>query len=130
MREKLMRLMYGRYGMDQFGRFLIGVAMILMLLSILGPNIFYTLAVVVMVYAYFRMFSKQTYKRAGENQKYLQYEWKVKNWFGKKKREIKQLKTHHIYKCPNCKQKIRVPRGRGKIAITCKKCSHEFVKKS
>ncbi len=130
MREKLMRFMYGRYGMDQFGRFLIGVAMILMLLSILGPNIFYTLAVVVMVYAYFRMFSKQTYKRAGENQKYLQYEWKVKNWFGKKKREIKQLKTHHIYKCPNCKQKIRVPRGRGKIAITCKKCSHEFVKKS
>ena len=130
MREKLMRFMYGRYGMDQFGRFLIGVAMILMLLSLFGPNIFYTLAVVVMVYAYFRMFSKQTYKRAGENQKYLQYEWKVKNWFGKKKREIKQLKTHHIYKCPNCKQKIRVPRGRGKIAITCKKCSHEFVKKS
>ncbi len=130
MREKIARFMYGRYGMDQFGRFLMSAVMIFFILSIFGPNICYTLAVVLMVYAYFRVFSKQIYKRSAENQKYLQYEWKVKGWFGKKKREFKQLKTHHIYKCPNCKQKIRVPRGRGKIAITCKKCGNEFIKKS
>ncbi|MBQ7775805.1 MAG: hypothetical protein IJ379_07775 [Lachnospiraceae bacterium] len=130
MKEKLMRFMYGRYGMDQLGRFLVGTAMVLMLLSLFGVDFCYMLAILVMIYAYYRMFSKQTYKRAGENQKYLQYEWKVKNWFHKKKSEMKQLKTHHIYKCPNCKQKIRVPRGRGKIAITCRKCKHEFVKRS
>lgn len=130
MREKLLRFMQGRYGMDQFGRFLIGLAMIFMLLSLFGANVCYSLAVVIMIYAYFRMFSKQLYKRSAENQKYLQYEWKVKAWFHKKKGEWKQLKTHHIYKCPNCKQKIRVPRGRGRIAITCRKCRHEFVKKS
>jgi ribosomal protein L37AE/L43A len=76
------------------------------------------------------MFSKKIYKRSEENQKYLQLEWKVKNAFNKKKNEFKQLKTHHIYKCPTCKQKIRVPRGRGKIAIRCRKCGTEFIKKS
>ena len=130
MREKLMRFMQGRYGVDQYSRFLMIVAMILMVFSILGANFCYLLAIILMVYVYYRMFSKQTYKRAGENQKYLQYEWKVKCWFGKKKNAFKQLKTHHIYKCPQCKQKIRVPRGRGKIAITCRKCGHEFIKKS
>lgn len=130
MREKIMRFMQGRYGVDQYSRFLMIVAMILMVFSIFGANFCYLLALILMVYVYYRMFSKQTYKRAGENQKYLQYEWKVKGWFGKKKKECKQLKTHHIYKCPQCKQKIRVPRGRGKIAITCRKCGHEFIKKS
>lgn len=130
MREKLARFMQGRYGNDQFNRFLMAVSMILLILSLFGADFFYAVAVVIMVYAYFRMFSKQIYKRSGENQKYLQYEWKVKGWFQKKKSEWKQLKTHHIYKCPNCKQKIRVPRGRGKIAITCRKCGNEFIKKS
>lgn len=130
MREKLMRFMQGRYGNDQFNRFLMITAMVLLVLSVLGADVCYFLAVIIMVYAYFRMFSRQIYKRSGENQKYLQYEWKVKGWFRKKKSELKQLKTHHIYKCPNCKQKIRVPRGRGRIAITCRKCGHEFIKKS
>ena len=122
--------MSGRYGMDQLNRFLLALAMILLMISLFGPDLCYTLSVVVMVYAYYRMFSKQTYKRADENRKYLTYEWKVKGWFGKKKREWNQRKTHHIYKCPNCKQKIRVPRGRGRIAITCRKSGNEFVKKS
>lgn len=130
MREKLMRFMQGRYGVDQYNRFLMIMAMVLMVLSLFGANFCYLLAIVVMVYAYYRMFSRQIYKRSGENQKYLQYEWKVKGWFGKKKSEFKQRKTHHIYKCPNCKQKIRVPKGRGRIAITCRKCHHEFIKKS
>ncbi len=130
MREKMMRFMQGRYGVDQYNRFLIIVAMVLMVISIFGADFCYLLAFVIMIYAYYRMFSRQIYKRAGENQKYLQYEWKVKGWFGRKKRELQQLKTHHIYKCPNCKQKIRVPRGRGRIAITCRKCHHEFIKKS
>lgn len=122
--------MQGRYGNDQLNRFLMFLAIGLLVLSLFCGNLFYLLAVAVMIYAYFRMFSRQTYKRSEENQKYLQLEWKFKNFFKKKKNEFSQLKTHHIYKCPNCKQKIRVPRGKGKIAIRCRKCGTEFVKKS
>lgn len=130
MREKFVRFMQGRYGNDQLNRFLMFVAMVLLIISVFGVDICYFLAVAVMVYAYYRMFSKQIYKRSSENQKYLQYEWKVKSILQKKKSQLQQSRTHHIYKCPNCRQKIRVPRGRGRIAITCRKCGHEFIKKS
>jgi len=130
LKEKFMRFMQGRYGNDQFNRFLMFFSIGLLILSMFAGNIFYLLALAVMVYAYFRMFSRQIYKRSAENTKYLQIAWKVKANWSKKKNEWKQLKTHHIYKCPNCKQKIRVPRGRGKIAIRCKKCKTEFIKKS
>lgn len=130
MKEKFMRFMQGRYGNDQFNRFLMIVAMVLLILSVFGLDLLYFIAIAVMVYAYFRMFSKQIYKRLAENQKYLQYEWKVKAKLQKKKSQLQQSKTHRIYKCPNCKQKIRVPKGRGRIAITCRKCGHEFIKKS
>ena len=130
LKEKIYRFMQGRYGNDQLNRFLITLAMVLLVLSIFLGDFLYLIAVAAMVVAYFRMFSKQTYKRAGENQKYLQLTWKFKAAWSKKKSELQQLKTHHIYKCPNCRQKIRVPRGRGKIAIRCRKCGTEFVKKS
>ena len=130
LKEKFYRFMQGRYGNDQLNRFLIATAMVLLILSMFTTDVLYTVAVIAMVFAYYRMFSKKIYKRSEENQKYLQLEWKAKNFWAKKKNEIKQLKTHHIYKCPNCKQKIRVPRGRGKIAIRCRKCGTEFVKKS
>ena len=130
MKEKFIRFMQGRYGNDQFNRFLMIVAMVLLILSVFGLDLLYFIAIAVMVYAYFRMFSKKIYKRLAENQKYLQYEWKVKAKLQKKKSQLQQSKTHRIYKCPNCKQKIRVPKGRGRIAITCRKCGHEFIKKS
>lgn len=130
MREKLQRFMWGRYGNDRFNQFLMIVALILMVISMFGPNILYTLALGVMIYAYYRMFSRQTAKRAAENQWYWQKEMKVRNWLQRKKREFSQRKDFHIYRCPNCKQKLRVPRGRGKIAIRCRKCGTEFIKKS
>lgn len=130
MKEKLQRFMWGRYGNDRFNQFLLMVAMLLLILSLFGFSPCYTLAFLIMIYAYYRMFSRKIYVRAEENQKYLRYEMKVRSWFLGKKNQWKQRKTHRIYKCPNCKQKIRVPRGRGKIAIRCRKCGTEFVKKS
>ena len=130
MREKFARFMMGRYGNDKLNQTLMILALVLLVLSWFTTDVFYLAAILVMIYAYYRMFSRDIYKRSGENQKYLQWEYKMKGKLSKKKKEFSQRKTHHIYKCPNCKQKIRVPRGRGKIAITCRKCGTEFIKKS
>ena len=130
MKQKFISFMYGRYGNDRFNQFLIIVAFIFLILSLFTSNFFYLIALGIMIYAYFRMFSKKIYKRSAENQLYLKKELRVKAFINQKKKEVSQSKTYHIYKCPNCKQKIRVPRGKGKIAIKCQKCNQEFIKKS
>ena len=131
MRERFAQFMVGRYGMDHFGRFLVYFSLALMIISLFFPNsIIYWLALVMLIYAYFRMFSRNVQKRYQENCTYYRYINKVKDFFKKQKSYMQQSKTHHIYKCPSCKQKIRVPRGRGKIAIRCRKCGTEFIKKS
>lgn len=122
--------MWGRYGNDKLNQFLMICAMVLLVLSMFLPGPFYLLAVVAMVYVYYRMFSKNIGKRAAENQWYLKKSMKLRGRFEKKKREFGQRKQYHIYRCPGCRQKIRVPRGRGRIAITCRKCGKEFIKKS
>lgn len=130
MREKLQRFMWGRYGTDRFNQFLMVCAIVCLLVSFIGGGAFYLLATAVMVYAYFRMFSRNVSKRSMENQWYLKREMKVRSFFLKKKKALGQRKEYHIYKCPKCKQKIRVPRGRGRIAISCRKCGNEFIRKS
>ena len=86
MREKLSRFMQGRYGNDRFNQVLMITALVCMVLSFLGLNIFYTIALILMVYAYFRMFSRKIYQRAAENQKYLQQEMKLRNRIAGQKR--------------------------------------------
>ena len=130
MKEKFYRFMYGRNGADQFNQFLMTLAFIFLIISFFCSNFFYLLALLLLIYCYFRMFSKNLYKRRVENSKYLQYEYKVRQFFNTQKRDFNQRKTHHIYKCPSCRQKIRIPRGKGKIEIRCPKCSTTFIKKS
>ncbi len=130
MREKFYRFMQGRYGIDQFGRFLMAMVMVCLVLSLFGLKFFYVAGIAVLVYSYFRIFSKNLYKRRAENTAYLKYEYKVKQKFATWKRDMQQRKTHHIYRCPSCKQKIRVPRGKGRIEIRCPKCNQTFIKKS
>lgn len=130
MKEKLYRFMQGRYGNDQFNRFLMIVTVICFILSLFGLSPFYVLGIILFVYAYFRMFSRNIYKRSAENTAYLKYEYKVKQKISAFKRDMKQRKTHHIYKCPSCRQKIRIPRGKGKIEIRCPKCGQTFIKRS
>lgn len=130
MRERMQRFMIGRYGNDRFNQFLMIIALVFLVISLFGPEIFYPVSLAIMIYIYYRMFSRQIYKRAAENQKYLQKEMQVRGFLRKKKNEFAQLKTHRIYKCPTCRQKLRVPKGRGKIAIRCRKCGTEFIRKS
>ena len=123
--------MTGRYGFDSFGKCLFAIAIILSLLSpLLGSEMLNLAAWVILIYTYFRIFSKNIYKRYAENQAYLAKTAKIRHWFTKQKNILKQRKTHHIYKCPACKQKIRIPRGKGKIEIRCPKCYTTFIKNS
>ena len=61
---------------------------------------------------------------------FLKYKNQVVLFFNKEKRMMQDRVKFHIYTCPSCGQKIRIPRGKGKIAITCPKCKNEFIKKS
>lgn len=131
MRQWFSNFMNGRYGADQLSRFMLGVCLVCMVLNIFTDvQGLYTVALVLLVLCYFRMFSRNYVKRSEENQKYLDLTWKIRARFDKTKRRIVQSKDFHIYKCPSCGQKIRIPRGKGKIRITCPKCRHEFEKKS
>ena len=130
MKEKLIRFMIGRYGMDQFSRFLMWATLVIMVIGIFTHPIVYCVGFAGMIYMYFRIFSKNWTKRSAENQWYLRKSYAVRNWFDKKKKLWKLKKTHKIFKCPTCKQKIKIPKGKGKIEIRCTKCDTKFIKRS
>ena len=108
--------MQGRYGVDDLSRFTMGVALVRIILAMFA-NIFSRtvgstldiLGVAAIVYAYIRIFSRNIQQRYAENQKFLQMTSKFRFRFNKEKDLMKQRKTHHIYSCPGCGQKIRIP---------------------
>jgi len=131
MKEKLMRFMYGRYGVDSFSKFLVGIGFAVAIITMFTKwQILSYIGWAVIIYAYFRMFSKNHPRRYAENQAYLKRTAGIRTAFAKLKYNMKQRKTHHIYGCPSCRQKIRIPRGKGKIEIRCPKCSTTFIKRS
>ena len=130
MREKFYRFMQGRYGNDQFNRFLMTLSLIVLGLSVIWKPQLCLAAVILLGWAYYRMFSRKVYTRAVENQRYLEIKEKVLIRLRREKRQLEQRKEYHIYKCPGCGQKVRIPRGKGKVEERCPKCAHTFVKKS
>ena len=131
MREKLNRFMYGRYGLDSFGKFLLMAALVFIGMSwFVKSRILEVVIYALLILSYYRILSRNTYKRALENQRYLEKTYKIRALFGRKKNTFDQAKNYHIYKCPGCRQKIRIPRGKGKIEIRCPKCSTTFIKRS
>ena len=129
MKEKIRKFMAGRYGIDAFGSFMIGVTLVLIVLSLFLP-LFGILATLSLIFCYYRMFSRNIPKRSIENGRYLFYRQKYFGAVDKRLNRLRDLRTHHIYKCPGCGQKIRIPRGKGMIEIRCPKCSTIFKKKS
>ena len=130
-KDKMARLMYGRYGMDQLSRNLSLICLVLLIVTMfVRNNVIYMIALVGIVYTYFRVFSRNISRRSEENEKYLKFHYKVVGKLNKIKFRITDSKTHRIFRCPSCSQKIRVPRGKGKISIKCPKCRIEFIKKT
>ena len=134
MREKLAKLMYGRYGVDQLGRAMLIFALVLCVLSLFVPRrlsgIIYYISLILSILMYIRMFSKNIQKRYQENNKYLSLKASFLRKFQREKEIFSQRRFYHFYRCPRCRQRIRIPRGKGRIEIRCPKCSQTFIKKS
>ena len=131
MKEKFNQFMVGRYGVDELSKVMMVAAVILMVLNLfLRLSVLNIVVVVLIVLIYFRMFSRNIQKRYEENCKYYALKQRVLSFFNGKKRMAGDLKSNHIYKCPSCGQKIRIPRGKGKIEISCPKCAAKFIKNS
>lgn len=136
MKEKIMKFMYGRYGNDELNQFLVKLIFVNLILSLFVrssrflSDLFYYLSIILLIFMYYRMFSKNYSKRYSEKMAYLEYSDKVKVYLDKNNKDKSQRKEFRFYKCPSCKQKVRVPRGKGKISIHCPKCGVDFIKKS
>lgn len=135
MKEKIGRFMAGRYGNDKLNQFMMAVFLGCAVLNLFVRNAYVSTVLnswecLLILLVYIRMFSRNISKRYAENQKYLALENRLRRFWGQKRYLMQQRKEYHIYKCPGCKQKIRIPRGKGKISIRCPKCGEEFIKNS
>lgn len=129
--QKVRQFMIGRYGADQFSKALLYAGLVCVILGLIFKSrLLNILALAFIIYTYYRIFSKNHAKRYQENAKYLQYSNLVNNKINREKRLMAERKVNHIYTCPQCKQKLRMPKGKGKVIITCPKCHTEFKKKS
>ena len=129
--QKLREFMYGRYGTDQLSLALIGGGFAFYILYVFTRSrLLYLVSLILYGIAAFRTLSKNHTKRRIENQKFMNLWYKLKNkWVGIRA-DFEERKTYKHFKCPACGQKIRIPRGRGKVEITCPKCSKKFIKKA
>ena len=119
----LRQFMAGRYGTDRLNMVILCAGLAASLLSVwikAAPFnlIFWALSYGLMIWAIIRSLSRNTYKRYQENRKFLQLVNRIKD------------RDHRYFDCPKCRQLVRVPRGKGKIAITCPRCREKFVKKT
>ena len=123
--------MYGRYKGDEFNRFLTILYLILWILSFF-PYLRFSLIItsIIFIYIFYRALSKNFYARRHELDKYLKIKNKIKSQVALKKQKHQNRKTHLYFKCNNCKANRRVPKGKGKIEVTCPKCKNTMIKHS
>ena len=118
----MQRFMAGRYGHDRLNLTLLVVGCVLCFVQLLVPSgvgvVLTILSEALLILSLFRCFSRNTYKRYQENRKFLLLVDRIKD------------RNNRYYTCPKCRQTVRVPKGKGKIAITCPKCREKFIKKT
>ena len=119
----LRRFMEGRYGSDKLNTAILVAALVLVLVYTFLPlglvkTVLWILSYVLMFWAIYRMLSRNTYRRYQENRRFLQIMDGIRD------------REHRYYNCPTCRQRVRVPRGKGKIAISCPKCREKFIRKT
>lgn len=128
--NRLRQLLSGRYGIDQLGKFLLVLSIVLAILnSIFHIRLFWILGMGGLLLCYLRMFSRNINARYRENQKFLQKVFPLTKRARSIKIYLQECRTYRHLHCKNCRQKIRVPKGKGKIEIKCPQCEHRFIKK-
>ena len=123
--------MIGRYGPDHLNIAMIIVSLLLSLLNSIfrfAPLMYISYAILAL--AVFRMLSRNITRRRAENDKFIHYWWPVKTRVSRVVANVKHRKTHRFLKCPSCSNTLRVPKGKGKLQITCPKCGERFIKKT
>ena len=127
MMEKIRRYMQGRYGMDELSKFLMAISIVMIIMASLTRNSIVNLVSFILIgFVYYRMFSKNFYKCSLQNQKYLTLRNRLMGSWQNRISRFKQRKIYSFYDCPECRQKVRIPKGKGKVQITCPKCKVEF----
>ena len=132
------RLMEGRYGADALGRFLSVSGCVIMLLAVIFrsvwngilSNLLVSLALLCLILCYGRVLSRNISARQKENDRYLQKEHAVYDWFALKRDCFVQRRDYAFFRCPGCGRTVRVPKGKGRIRITCRHCGFSFEKKT
>lgn len=134
MKQRFIRFMSGRHGPDDLFKITSFVSMALLLITMFFRgglrDILFVIAIALIIFTYFRVFSRKIESRREENAKYLRQKAKVREWFRLRRDMWKQRREYDFFKCPSCKAVLRVPRGKGKIRIVCKKCGNAFEKKT
>lgn len=129
--QKMQRFMYGRYGYDALTRFLSVLALVFLGLHwITRFWTFYLLSIGMIVWTFVRTLSRNYTARRKELERYQAILGKITGWFRLRRRMFVERKTTKYYKCRNCKAYLRVPKGRGKLEISCPKCRNTFIKKT
>ena len=124
------QFMNGRYGGDQLGRFLSFVALILLVINIFTHTfVLLIIAGILIGINFYRMFSRDTYRRSEENAKFLNWDDNLKRKFTSAKNQAGD-RDHAYFRCPRCKKRLRVPRGKGTISIHCPQCGMDFIKRT
>ena len=121
MKQKLMNFMYGRYGNDELNICLLVLYFLCMILSFFF-SVFSYIGLIIIIYALYRMFSKNIYKRRQENAKILPY-------FSFAKAKVNDKGKNKLFMCPKCKRTLRIPKGKGKVTISCP-CGNRIKGKS
>lgn len=150
-RNKLYRFMQGRNGVDALSKFLNRLSFVFLILAIICSIlamgfashamkaavvfrilyfVLYAIGFALLIWCNIRVFSRNVAKRQKENTRFLYQKQKVRRFFENKKQEWKDRKTYRYFKCPKCGQRMRAPRSKGKIRVTCRNCANVFLTKT
>ncbi len=128
--EAFRRFMRNRYGIDPLGKAMLLCAVLVSALAVVTKLPLTVISYLLIAFELYRFFSADIYRRTNENLKYDALKKRVIDWFRLEKNKIRDRGTHRYLKCPTCRANLRVPRGRGKISVTCPVCKTVTITKT
>ena len=127
LRERFAAYMVGRYGIDRLYHFLLALCFILIVINLFVNSIILSLAESgLIIYTFYRVMSRNIYKRQQENEKFIKFADKPKKFFNLQKCKRRDKDTHVYRKCPSCKNNLRLPKQKGKHTVVCPCCKNRF----